>query len=76
MPTDGTHLEVIQGLSNAADTVTRQEIGDAGLMRKALLRSEEQSGQAQGEGVRPDDATGRHRGADRLRARARHRLLV
>jgi len=43
MPTDGTHLEVIQGLSNAADTVTRQEIADAGLMRKALLRSEEQS---------------------------------
>jgi hypothetical protein len=44
MPTDGTHIEVVQGATNAADTVTKQEITDAEAMRQALLASEQQDG--------------------------------
>jgi hypothetical protein len=40
MPTDGTHMEVVQGATNAADDITGQEIADAAGLRKALLESE------------------------------------
>ncbi|MGW1675187.1 hypothetical protein [Streptomyces sp. NPDC002324] len=38
MPTDGTHVEVIQGYSTAADTTTAREAGDAAALRKARLQ--------------------------------------
>lgn len=40
MPTDGTHIEVIQGVSSAADMITTSEITDAAELRKAILESE------------------------------------
>ncbi|MBU2667489.1 hypothetical protein KOI35_28650 [Actinoplanes bogorensis] len=43
MPTDGTHLEVVQGATTAADAVTAKEITDAEELRAALLESERQS---------------------------------
>ncbi len=43
MPTDGTHVEVVQGVTNAADPITDQEIADAAALRKTLLESEKQS---------------------------------
>jgi len=43
MPTDGTHIEVIQGVTNAADAITGQEIADAAGLREALLEGEKQS---------------------------------
>ncbi|TDU90345.1 hypothetical protein EV138_3931 [Kribbella voronezhensis] len=44
MPTDGTHLEIVQGATSAADAVTSQEITDAEAMRAALLAAEKQAG--------------------------------
>ena len=43
MPTDGTHIEVIQGLTSAANSITMQEIRDAAELREALLESEKRS---------------------------------
>jgi hypothetical protein len=43
MPTDGTHLEVIQGITSAADAITAKEIEDAAGLRVALLESEQRS---------------------------------
>lgn len=43
MPTDGTRLEVIQGLTTAADQITGQEIADASALRAALVAAEERS---------------------------------
>src|SRR4029077_8353221 len=43
MPTDGTHVEVIQGATGAADAFTGQEIADATKLREALLESEKLS---------------------------------
>ncbi|MBQ1066101.1 hypothetical protein [Micromonospora sp. D75] len=43
MPTDGTHLEVVQGVTTAADEVTAKEISDAEALRAALLDGEVQT---------------------------------
>ncbi|WP_030242178.1 MULTISPECIES: hypothetical protein [unclassified Streptomyces] len=43
MPTDGTHVEIVQGVTSAADPVTTQEIEDAQAMRQALLAGEQQA---------------------------------
>lgn len=43
MPTDGTHIEVVQGASNAADAITAKEIEGAQDLREALLESEKRS---------------------------------
>lgn len=43
MPTDGTHVEVVQGMTSAADAVTGKEIDDARKLRKALLANERQT---------------------------------
>ncbi|WCN79559.1 hypothetical protein [Micromonospora sp. LH3U1] len=43
MPTDGTHLEVVQGATTAADAVTSKEITDAEALRAALLDGELQT---------------------------------
>lgn len=43
MPTDGTHVEVVQGVTNAADAIKSQEIADAARLREAELESEKQS---------------------------------
>lgn len=43
MPTDGTHAEVVQGVTSAADETTRREIEDAETMRKTLLESEQRA---------------------------------
>ncbi|MCZ7434835.1 hypothetical protein O7598_00330 [Micromonospora sp. WMMC241] len=43
MPTDGTHLEVVQGATTAADAVTSREITDAEALRAALLDGEVQT---------------------------------
>jgi len=43
MSTDGTHLEVVQGATNAADDITQREIADAAELREALLESEKWS---------------------------------
>jgi hypothetical protein len=43
MPTDGTHLEVVQGITSATDQITSPEIDDAAAMRKALLAGEQQA---------------------------------
>jgi hypothetical protein len=40
MPTDGTHIEVVQGLTSAADDITSQEIADAAALRAALIDNE------------------------------------
>jgi hypothetical protein len=37
LPTDGTHLEVVQGATTAADAHTEQEIDDAAALRASLL---------------------------------------
>jgi hypothetical protein len=42
VPTDGTHIEVIQGYTTAADDLTVGEIEDAGDLRKAVLDSQKQ----------------------------------
>jgi hypothetical protein len=41
MPTDGTHLEVIQGFTTAADAITSREIDDAATLRTALIDNEQ-----------------------------------
>src|SRR5262249_40578237 len=41
MPTDGTHIEVIQGSTTAADAITSQEINDATSLRAALIDNEQ-----------------------------------
>ncbi|WP_218160015.1 hypothetical protein [Streptomyces sp. PAN_FS17] len=43
MPTDGTHVEVVQGVTTAADQVTGREIEDAEALRAALLAAEEET---------------------------------
>jgi hypothetical protein len=43
MPTDGTHVEIVQGLTSAADPITAQEVKDAAELRAALLESEKRS---------------------------------
>lgn len=43
MPTDGTHLEVVQGATTAADAITAREIADAEALRTALLDGEVQT---------------------------------
>ena len=43
MPTDGTHLEVVQGITSAADDTTKSEIESAEELREALLESEKRS---------------------------------
>ncbi|MGC4847581.1 hypothetical protein ACLQ3F_10095 [Micromonospora sp. DT15] len=43
MPTDGTHLEVVQGATTAADAITSKEITDAEALRAALLDGELQT---------------------------------
>lgn len=40
MPTDGTHIEVVQGLTSAADDISSQEIADAAALRAALIDAE------------------------------------
>jgi hypothetical protein len=40
MPTDGTHLEVVQGMTSAADAVSQKEIEDATALRSAILDRE------------------------------------
>jgi hypothetical protein len=40
MPTDGTHLETIQGITSAADSVTALELTDAANLRAALIENE------------------------------------
>jgi hypothetical protein len=42
MPTDGTHLEVVQASTMAADEVTMKEAEDASNLRKALIASQQQ----------------------------------
>src|SRR5262249_16753019 len=42
MPTDGTHIEVVQAYSNAADDVTLQQSQDAAQLRAAVIASHEQ----------------------------------
>jgi hypothetical protein len=43
MPSDGTHIEVIQGTTTGADAITAQEIADAAGLRTALVESEKRS---------------------------------
>jgi hypothetical protein len=43
MPTDGTHIEVVQAATSAADLATKQEIDDAAALRSALVESEQRS---------------------------------
>jgi hypothetical protein len=43
LPTDGTHVEVIQGVTSAADPVTSQEISDATTLRETILETEKRS---------------------------------
>ncbi|MEO3821120.1 hypothetical protein [Plantactinospora sp. B24E8] len=43
MPTDGTHLEVVQGVTTSADAVTAKEISDAEELRAALLDGERET---------------------------------
>jgi hypothetical protein len=45
MPTDGTHVEVVQGVTSAVDAITAKEIADAAELRTALLESEKRSAQ-------------------------------
>ncbi|MET3699408.1 hypothetical protein SAMN05877753_11147 [Bacillus oleivorans] len=45
MPTDGTHIEVMQGATSAADAITSKEIEDASELRKAVLEGEKLSNQ-------------------------------
>jgi hypothetical protein len=42
MPTDGTHIEVIQAFSSAADELTSKELKDADRLRDALIASQKQ----------------------------------
>ena len=42
MPTDGTHIEVVQAFSSAADEVTVKEEKDADRLRDAIIASEKQ----------------------------------
>ncbi len=42
MPTDGTHLEVVQAATMAADEVTMKEAEDASKLRKAFIASQQQ----------------------------------
>lgn len=43
LPTDGTHIEVVQSATTAADSDTRAEIDDAAALRTALNESEKRS---------------------------------
>jgi hypothetical protein len=43
MPTDGTHVEVVQGITTAADVITDQEIADAAGLREAVLESKKRA---------------------------------
>jgi hypothetical protein len=43
MPTDGTHCEVVQSTTTAADVDTRRELDDAAELRKALNESQKRS---------------------------------
>ncbi|WP_243300019.1 hypothetical protein [Bacillus litorisediminis] len=45
MPTDGTHIEVMQGATSAADSVTTKEIDDASELRRIVLEGEKLSNQ-------------------------------
>src|SRR5262249_12549000 len=44
MPTDGTHLEIVQASTMAADEVTMKEADDASELRKALIANQQQDG--------------------------------
>ncbi len=43
MPTDGTHVEVVQGITTAADEITKAEIDAAQELRAAQVDSEEET---------------------------------
>jgi hypothetical protein len=45
MPTDGTHIEVVQSVTTAADPATQAEIDDAAELRQALNESEKRAAQ-------------------------------
>jgi hypothetical protein len=40
MPTDGTHIEVVQGSTTAADSVSKKESDDAAQLRAAVMANE------------------------------------
>lgn len=42
MPTDGTHLEVIQSCTSAADQFSRNEVDDADKLRNAMIENQKQ----------------------------------
>lgn len=42
LPTDGTHLEVVQGMTSAADPISAREASDGENLRTALIASHEQ----------------------------------
>jgi len=42
MPTDGTHVEVIQAYTSAADEFSKNEIEDANSLRDALIENQKQ----------------------------------
>ena len=42
LPTDGTHIEVVQSSTSACDHITHSEIEDANKLRKLVIASEEQ----------------------------------
>ncbi|NKE72896.1 hypothetical protein [Candidatus Manganitrophus noduliformans] len=42
MPTDGTHIEVIQSMTSAADQFSKNEVDDANALRNAMIESERQ----------------------------------
>jgi hypothetical protein len=43
LPTDGTHIEVVQSMSNAVDQFTKVELDDAQQLREAKIASDNQS---------------------------------
>jgi hypothetical protein len=42
MPTDGTHIEVVQSMTNAADQFSKKEVDDANRIRHSMIENQEQ----------------------------------
>jgi hypothetical protein len=45
MPTDGTHIEIVQGKTSVADAITTKELSDAEALRVAILAKQAKSGE-------------------------------
>lgn len=60
LPTDGTHVEVVQAITSAADTLTQGELADATKLRAAQIAGEERDNalkqKAMTEAKKPMDA--------------------